>query len=156
MIGEVLDKISSIRSNPWLPRAPLEAIVLWSDASDKKWGAILDGDHEKIAQGPFPLAQVSCHIYIKEIYAAKQAVVLASKFRSDVTAILYVDNLSAVHTIERGHSSNFMANQLLCQLFTTARSHRISIKCIWVNTHDQKADKYTRGVIAPHPIPLED
>ena len=60
-----------------------------------------------------------------------------------------------VAAINKGHSKNYLANDLLCALFDTADGAGISVSAQWVPTHAQRADEFTRGTVAsPCPVPL--
>ena len=146
---------ADLGQNVWVEAgASGPSVTAWSDASDTEWAALLELDPEPIVQGCFdePLAH---HIYVKELFAALQATRLAAATRPGCALGLQVDNTAAVAAINKGHSKNYLANDLLCALFDTADGAGISVSAQWVPTHAQRADEFTRGTVAsPCPVPL--
>ena len=151
VLCEIRLRLDIMKANAWVMPLPVRWEKAWSDASSSEWAAVLDGTPDRIAQG---LCDVNTHIYLKELLAARNAVRLAARFVQGIKLRLMVDNLPAVFSINRGHSSNFAANKILCNLFDTAREANIHVHCDFVPTHLQKADKYTRGTRADCPIDL--
>ena len=74
---------------------------------------------------------------------------LAAVLRPGHVLDLRVDNTAAVAAINKGHSSNFMGNEMLCALFETAGAADLQVNCSWVDTKFQRADEYTQGTKAP-------
>ena len=142
--------VETIRSNLWIIddvslRPP---VVGWSDASDSEWAALLELDPEPVLQGMFDEPEAH-HIYVKELFAAWQAVRLAAGSCRGCSLDLQVDNAAAVAAINKGHSKNYFANNLLCAMFDDAKAADISVGAQWVSTLDQRADEFTRGTRAP-------
>ena len=154
VVKEVKERTIRIKENPWIERGPTSSITAWSDASSKAWAAILESEPQQVSQADFSNEQEHWHIYRKELYAAKQAVALAARSVHTTRLRLMVDNLPAVHSLQRGHSSDYRSNFVIAELFTLAAGARIQVACEWVPTLEQKADKYTRGVVADYPITL--
>lgn len=138
--------VSALRSNVWI-EAPVqgEPVVGWSDASDREWAALLElGTAEPVIQGVFASPDAH-HIYLKEVFAAWQAVRLAAATRPGSALNLRVDNAAAVAAINKGHSKNFVANEMLCAMFDAAAEAGLTVTSLWVDTLHQRADEYTRG-----------
>ena len=154
VVKEVKERTIRIKENPWIERGPTSSITAWSDASSKAWAAILESEPQQVSQADFSNEQEHWHIYRKELYAAKQAVALAARSVHTTRLRLMVDNLPAVHSLQRGHSSDYRSNFVIAELFTLAAGARIQVACEWVPTLEQRADKYTRGVVADYPITL--
>ena len=140
--------LGEVRENAWVEAPPqLPEVVGWSDASDTEWAAVLEVLPEAVAQGTFPPGDL--HIFLKEVFAALQAVRLTARLCPDHELLLRVDNTAAVAAIQKGHSSCFRANELLCALYEEADRARLAVRCSWVPTDAQRADEYTRGRQAP-------
>eukprot|EP01059_Diplonema_ambulator_P011131 TRINITY_DN21104_c0_g1_i2.p2 TRINITY_DN21104_c0_g1~~TRINITY_DN21104_c0_g1_i2.p2 ORF type:complete len:398 (+),score=48.23 TRINITY_DN21104_c0_g1_i2:1223-2416(+) len=137
-----------LRENPWKRRrvAPVQQARVWTDASSTSWAAVLE--HEKgdtVAQGTFPERWAKCHIYIKELLAAREGVALGLRDHAPATVHLFVDNLPAVSSIQRGHSSAYWGNKVIAEIYRLLEEHQSALEVTWVPTHQQRADRYTRG-----------
>ena len=141
--------VTLIRRNEWIEAPTSQSpVVGWSDASDSEWAALLElTPVEPIVQGVFDEPSKH-HIYLKELFGAWQAVRLAAATTPGCALDLKVDNAAAVAAINKGHSKNYFANDLLCAMFDTAAAADVSISSTWVDTNSQRADEYTRGTIA--------
>lgn len=149
MRGELCGAFATIRENVWVEAPPqLPEVVGWSDASDAEWAAVLEVLPEVVVQGLFPSPKEH-HIFLKEVFAALQAVRLAAELCPGHELGLRVDNTAAVAAIQKGHSSCYRANEMLCALFGEAEKARLTVRCSWVGTDQQRADPYTRGKRAP-------
>ena len=155
-IKEIEQRSAQMTENPWIGRGPTTCTTAWSDASSTSWAAILESDPQQVAQAAFSNGKEMWHIYVKELYAARQAIALASKSLRATRIKLMVDNLPAVHSIQRGHSSDFRSNHVIADLFTLAAGAQLQVVCEWVSTSDQRADQYTRGVTATDPVLLPE
>ena len=142
--------VAMIRRNEWIEEpASQPTVVGWSDASDAEWAALLElTPLEPVVQGVFDIPDKH-HIYVKELFGAWQAVRLAAATAPGCALDLKVDNAAAVAAINKGHSKNFFANDLLCAMFDTAAAADVRVSSTWVDTGSQRADEYTRGVRAP-------
>eukprot|EP01061_Rhynchopus_euleeides_P015263 TRINITY_DN26103_c2_g2_i3.p1 TRINITY_DN26103_c2_g2~~TRINITY_DN26103_c2_g2_i3.p1 ORF type:complete len:313 (-),score=6.74 TRINITY_DN26103_c2_g2_i3:168-1106(-) len=155
---ETTNAIASLVENDW-HRAPEAATTVgWSDASSGAWAAIyedagLDTQGERVCYGVF--SDTGIHIFIKELLAALQCVALAavSDRPRNAGLRLMVDNAAVVSAVNRGPSSNFLANELLCLLFSLARASDMAVHCTWVSTTAQRADAYTRGAVPERAVP---
>ena len=154
VISDTHTRIAQVTLNIWRGRPPTTTREVWSDASSTAWGCILEGEPDRVAQGDFASAELETHIYVKELFAACQAVRLATLFVRDTTLHLRVDNLPAVFSISQGHSSNYLGNKILSDLFTCADSAACHIVCSWVPTDAQRADPLTRGLVDTTAVPL--
>ena len=150
VLSDFADVVELMSNNEWIEATtPQPPVVGWSDASDSEWAALLElTPVEPIIQGVFNESGRH-HIYLKELFGAWQAVRLAAAASPGCALDLKVDNAAAVAAINKGHSKNFLANDLLCALFDTAAAADISVSSTWVDTHSQRADEYTRGTVAP-------
>ena len=150
VISEFAGIVSVMRSNDWIEDQPERpTVVAWSDASDREWAALIESEvFEPVTQGVFSNPEQH-HIYLKELYAAWRAVRLAAAENTDHEVSLQVDNAAAVAAINKGHSKNFLANELLCAIFDTAKATNMSVSASWVDTLSQRADEFTRGTVAP-------
>lgn len=146
---DLLNMLDAIEGNPWSSRPPdLPHLGAWSDASSLEWAALLETSPESIAQGSFRPPSADLHIYCKELLAALQVVRLAATGPPRHLK-MFIDNASVVAAISRGHSRNYMANEILVLLFDVADAAGLQLTAEWVSTHAQRADEYTRGVVAP-------
>ena len=97
-----------LRRNDWVSAVPDNPeVTAWSDASDAsdlEWAAVLEIVPEEVIQGCFP-SPSRHHIFLKEMFAALQAVRLAAVLRPGHVLDLRVDNTAAVAAINKGHSS---------------------------------------------------
>ena len=149
VLRELAGVLDVLRRNDWVSAVPDNPeVTAWSDASDLEWAAVLEIVPEEVIQGCFP-SPSRHHIFLKEMFAALQAVRLAAVLRPGHVLDLRVDNTAAVAAINKGHSSNFMGNEMLCALYETAGAADLRVRCTWVDTTSQRADEYTRGTKAP-------
>eukprot|EP01061_Rhynchopus_euleeides_P001168 TRINITY_DN1082_c0_g2_i1.p1 TRINITY_DN1082_c0_g2~~TRINITY_DN1082_c0_g2_i1.p1 ORF type:complete len:471 (-),score=53.75 TRINITY_DN1082_c0_g2_i1:216-1628(-) len=148
--AEIKMRTHRMRANFWVLRPPTDAVTVWSDASSSRWGVLIDTAAPLVAYEDFQGPTSGHHIYLKEAHAARQAVRLTALHSTNKRVRLMVDNLPLVHSIQRGHSSSFVANGILADLFTVAQGAELCIECMWVPTDEQKADQYTRGSSSEH------
>ena len=142
---ELAGVLECVLANDWVEAPPqLPEVVGWSDASDEEWAAVLEVVPEAVVQGSFPSGG-HLHIFLKEVFAALQAVRLAARLSPEHELHLRVDNTAAVAAIQKGHSSCFHANRMLCSLYDEADRARLAVRCSWVPTGNQRADEFTRG-----------
>ncbi|KAJ9436688.1 Gag-Pol polyprotein [Diplonema papillatum] len=148
-VREVEHLVSLVEENRWVSRSESfpSSVTLWTDASSKWWAAVLEGESERVSQGPF-VELSHTHIFLKELFAVLRGIEMTASFHSNVRVRLMVDNLPAVHCLNKGHSKNFAANVLLTRIFDAARAAGLVISAEWVPTDAQRADPYTRGVLA--------
>ncbi|KAJ9471636.1 Gag-Pol polyprotein [Diplonema papillatum] len=148
---EVESLTATIGENRWVTRVGTrggQSIRLWSDASSKEWAALLEGEPERVSQGIFFGHFAEKHIFLKELFAVLKGLELAVRTHRGVSVELMVDNLPAVHCLNKGHSKNYAANILLSRIFDLAREYGLELTATWVPTHEQRADEYTRGTQA--------
>ena len=145
VVQDIKARVRCMQENRWVDLPPARSVVAWSDASSASWAAVLEGTELQVAQGDFDNEMRQWHIYVKELYAARQAVALTARSVGASRVLLKVDNLPAVHSIQRGHSSDYMSNGIIGDMFMLAERANLHIVCSWVSTTEQKADKYTRG-----------
>ena len=155
VISEFTGIVSVMRCNDWIVDQPERpTVVTWSDASDREWAALIESEFfEPVVQGVFPDPEKH-HIYLKELYAAWLAVRLAAANHPNHEVSLQVDNAAAVAAINKGHSKNYLANELLCAIFDTAKAANMCVSATWVDTLSQRADEFTRGTVAPTMVSL--
>ncbi|KAJ9436235.1 Gag-Pro-Pol polyprotein [Diplonema papillatum] len=140
-----------IGENRWVTRVGTrggQSIRLWSDASSKEWAALLEGEPDRVSQGIFFGHFAEKHIFLKELFAVLKGLELAVRTHRGVSVELMVDNLPAVHCLNKGHSKNYAANIVLSRIFDLAREYGLELTAAWVPTHEQRADEYTRGTQA--------
>ncbi|KAJ9451622.1 hypothetical protein DIPPA_25104 [Diplonema papillatum] len=137
--------LTDLASNHWVSRVEMDrqALLAWSDASDGEWAVVLETCPELAFQGMF--TDSSVHIYLKELLAAAQAVWFASLEVPRCLLSAKVDNQAAVFALQKGHSKNFWANEILCLVYGIADQAGIIVDPSWVPTDEQRADEYTRG-----------
>ncbi|KAJ9442080.1 Gag-Pol polyprotein [Diplonema papillatum] len=148
---EVESLTATIGENRWVTRVGTrggQSIRLWSDASSKEWAALLEGEPERVSQGIFFGHFAEKHIFLKELFAVLKGLELAVRAHRGVSVELMVDNLPAVHCLNKGHSKNYAANIILSRIFDLAREYGLELTATWVPTHEQRADEYTRGTQA--------
>ncbi|KAJ9448783.1 Gag-Pro-Pol polyprotein [Diplonema papillatum] len=148
---EVESLTATIGENRWVTRVGTrggQSIRLWSDASSKEWAALLEGEPERVSQGIFFGHFAEKHIFLKELFAVLKGLELAVRTHRGVSVELMVDNLPAVHCLNKGHSKNYAANIILSRIFDLAREYGLELTATWVPTHEQRADEYTRGTQA--------
>ncbi|KAJ9437841.1 Gag-Pro-Pol polyprotein, partial [Diplonema papillatum] len=144
---EVESLTATIGENRWVTRVGTrggQSIRLWSDASSKEWAALLEGEPERVSQGIFFGHFAEKHIFLKELFAVLKGLELAVRTHRGVSVELMVDNLPAVHCLNKGHSKNYAANIILSRIFDLAREYGLELTATWVPTHEQRADEYTR------------
>ncbi|KAJ9469811.1 hypothetical protein DIPPA_27765 [Diplonema papillatum] len=56
-----------------------------------------------------------------------------------------VVNQAVVFALRKGHSKNYLANEILCLLFDLVAAGSLQLEPVWVSTEIQKADPFTRG-----------
>ena len=154
-LAELSLRMSEVEVNNWQGKRPTQEVTVWSDASQEGWAAVFEGEKETVAQGLFT-ENPEWHIYIKEIFAAAKAIQLTASMFNNKKVLLMVDNMAAVYSIQRGHSSNFISNTLLAKLFRIAEEANLYIVCTWVSTLVQKADPFSRDSKAKDPILLDE
>eukprot|EP01060_Flectonema_neradi_P020345 TRINITY_DN2787_c2_g1_i2.p1 TRINITY_DN2787_c2_g1~~TRINITY_DN2787_c2_g1_i2.p1 ORF type:complete len:560 (-),score=24.39 TRINITY_DN2787_c2_g1_i2:915-2594(-) len=140
-----------ISLNVWLHKIvpPTEVVEIWTDASTPEWAIIAEGV-PFFAQGTFAEDFQDAHIFYKELLAAHQAIVIASRLISRrVKLVLKIDNLPVVRAYTKGHSSSFKANTVLRESFRDLERGFLTLVPEWTPTDKQKADPYTRGEKVP-------
>ncbi|KAJ9458340.1 hypothetical protein DIPPA_12838 [Diplonema papillatum] len=115
-VEDVRRALASLRTNEWCARSPdLQSVIGWSDASDAEWAVLLETTPRRVIQDVFLPPRE--HIFIKELLAALQAVWLAADEMPGKKFRLMVDNQAVVFALRKGHSKNYLANEILCLLF---------------------------------------
>ncbi|KAJ9449036.1 hypothetical protein DIPPA_06023 [Diplonema papillatum] len=143
-VEDVRRALASLRTNEWCARSPdLQSVIGWSDASDAEWAVLLETTPRRVIQDVFLPPRE--HIFIKELLAALQAVWLAADEMPGKKFRLMVDNQAVVFALRKGHSKNYLANEILCLLFDLVAAGSLQLEPVWVSTEIQKADPFTRG-----------
>ena len=93
---------------------PLRQRVLFTDASETGWGAVLfDGDDVDVVAAPFSAKQKKLNINQKEALAIREA---ANIFNChEHNSILFVDNQSVIGALKKGRSSSYLLNSILAE-----------------------------------------
>ena len=153
--AETVARTRLIEDNEWYtPQNPPPTIELWTDASSTAWAAVLVlPGGESVSQGAFEGSDADTNIFLKEAYAVWQGVRMMQRVR-EASVTCHIDNLGLVFALRKGHCANYRGNLLLQEIYTTARRQQIRLIPHWVATHDQRADAYTRGTQATHPVEL--
>ncbi|KAJ9465926.1 hypothetical protein DIPPA_63845 [Diplonema papillatum] len=145
--SELKERLHLIEENEWESSVLRTTRTVWSDASSTAWGAIAEAEPKEVAAcDAFEGADAERHIYLKELYAALQALRLAKQCGwKNVQIKMMNDNLPVVHSVRKGHSANYMGNILLQHMFVIAKDQNYSLCPQWVPTNEQRADGLTRG-----------
>jgi len=136
---------AEVEANSWSTlrkrTPPIEE--MWTDASSFMWAYTNLSD--KCDQGFFSAAQLIWHIFIKEAFAVHRSVEAAR----GVPRLYRVDNMPLALAMKRKVSSNKLVNKWMSGWDWE------NIEVEWVPTHEQKADKFTRGTIMECKRPRE-
>ena len=135
-----------------LKKAPLGALVhhpdptitVHSDASNKGWGAVLNGQSQ--TGGLWSPEEATHHINYLELLAAFLAIKAFGKAWQNITVLLRMDNITAVSYINQKGGT---VSQLLCQLALTIWTWCVERNVTLIAEHlpgrlNLKADKESR------------
>ena len=145
VLSELYAAVDELEANKWVEgrqERPTEAEV-WTDASSTHyaWLVIADSVVRATGQGEVPENQ---HIFYSELRSAIDAIVAADKVltadKKGGGIRIHVDNAPAAKCLQRRISTNFTANRWL----STLPDRQLDV--VWVPSHEQQADKYTRLV----------
>eukprot|EP01063_Lacrimia_lanifica_P039893 TRINITY_DN8892_c0_g1_i1.p1 TRINITY_DN8892_c0_g1~~TRINITY_DN8892_c0_g1_i1.p1 ORF type:complete len:274 (-),score=6.29 TRINITY_DN8892_c0_g1_i1:136-957(-) len=159
VLGELHARVSLVEENvPLTPSAYAaqqceDTETVWTDASSTMWGYILESCAGFANQGVFEGSWAEYHIFIKELATVGEALEeLATRCRG-ASVHLHIDNAAVVACLNKGLSSNFVANEMLSRIFSLAKDAHFWLRPRWVPTDAQKADGITRSVILPQTFP---
>ena len=135
-------------------------ITIWSDASDKALGFVieLNGEDVCFGSGLFGLNERVLHIYVKELLSAMHATNAAASLLRNMplTGSLDVDfmqdNKGVIGTFRRGHGRNPAIDGMVAQMYTTL--HELGAKnsrMHYVPSAFQRADGLSRNSTEPGP-----
>lgn len=140
--SEILEALELIRLNEWKkPKTALEPeCEIWSDASDTHW-AFLVFAKDILVGAKSGLTKEELHIFYSELSCALGGISGAARlgFKS---ARSNIDNAAAGGALQKGASTNFVANRWL------SRRMLKDLEVKWVSTRDMLADPFTR----PYPF----
>lgn len=87
----------------------------------------------------------NAHIYIKEVVAFTYLVAYICERYPGYAAMIAEDNTAATCAINRGYSSNQVANRFIAHMYATLRQHSCSATAIRICGPDTVADQASRG-----------
>ena len=140
---EISDHVNTLRQNSWVakPEQSEETSEVWSDASSTHW-AFLSYHHGNLLsanQGP---VRENMHIFLCELSAAMGGLMALYRKGIKKGIVVNMDNTAAAIALQRGISTNRVANQWMSGL-----PNDLEFRVKWVSTRWELADNFTR--IAP-------
>ena len=119
---------------------PRPDFVIQSDSSDFGWGAFCEG---VTAGGPWTKAERDLHINVKELMAAKLALLAFCKTLSNITVKLEVDNtVTQAYIVHQGGRIQCL-NDIVQEIYEFLNSRNIKVVCAHLpgleNIHSDKA-----------------
>ena len=101
---------------------------------------------------PWSSGVLAQHIFLKEVWAAVNAVHFALDRVCDVPVCLRVDNTACLHCLQNFYcSSSYEVNDVLYALWTRLRQRRVALHVEWVPSADNVADFPSRVLQAAGP-----
>jgi hypothetical protein len=128
-----------------IPEVPSNIAVLVTDASMSGWGAILflpNGEvHQASAKWSEHELKGNPHINVLELRAARKGFLSFTSFIAGSHVNLYLDNTTAIRTIEKGNSNSFW----ICQELMRFKLPIPSLSVSYIASAQNPADESSRG-----------
>ena len=140
---EITEHVETLRVNAWIPKPEKceETSEVWSDASSTHW-SFLAYHHDVLLQANQGPVRENMHIFLCELSAAMGGLMALYRKGIKKGILVNVDNTAAAIALQRGISTNRVANEWMSQL-----PEDLEFRVKWVSTRIELADNFTR--IAP-------
>lgn len=123
---------------------------LYTDASERGWGAVLQQPGESLTiHGLFPPTLDCAHIGVKELFAIIRGLECFSAHLTDTTLVLFCDNLPAVHMLKRFATKSRACISHVAHIFSLLKTFRIVLDIKWIASANNVADLPSRRLL-PH------